>query len=217
MAVTFMEACLLRSVGLYQASVRSPASPNTLSLLRHRTATEVATRSLNKRKSRRSHVIVRVKLAGKQAAVPLDDQLSSSEDLAKWQAARAPLLRFSISEQEANTVLAKSFGWTPSPYWGEEKEKTMPDPALVKKILDFLQSLGLSDDDLPVFLKKFPEVLGCLVEEEMQKNVQILEKEWGISGNTLRNLLLRNPKVLGYNVDCKGDCMAQCTRCWVRF
>ncbi|PQQ12348.1 uncharacterized protein Pyn_11889 [Prunus yedoensis var. nudiflora] len=46
---------------------------------------------------------------------------------------------------------------------------------------------------------------------------EVLEKEWGIKGKSLRNLLLRNPRVLGFNVDCKGDFMAQCTRCWVRF
>eukprot|EP00250_Pteridium_aquilinum_P009981 c19068_g1_i1 orf=610-1287(-) len=162
-------------------------------------------------------VLIRAKVAGKQPAVPLDEQLSDGDDLAKWQAARAPLLGFGITEQEANQVLAKSFGWAPSPYWGEEKAKLMPDPVSVQKTLEFLRSLGLLEADFPAFLKKFPEVLGCLVEEEMEKNVKILEKDWGISGSTLRNLLLRNPKVLGYNVDCKGDCMAQCTRCWVRF
>lgn len=172
---------------------------------------------LSLRKIPSSYVLVQAKLSGKQPAVPLDEQLSNGDDLAKWQAARAPLLGFDITEQEANQVLAKSYGWAPSPYWGEEKSKVMPDPVSVQKTLDFLRSLGLSEADVPVFLKKFPEALGCLVEEEMEKNVKILEKDWGISDTTLRNLLLRNPKVLGYNVDCKGDCMAQCTRCWVRF
>ncbi|CAI0396408.1 unnamed protein product [Linum tenue] len=65
---------------------------------------------------------------------------------------------------------------------------------------DVAQSLGLSDDDLLKVLKKFSEVM-------------ILEKVWAIKGKSLRNVLLRNPKVLGYNVDCKGDCIAQCTRC----
>ncbi|MCO5575993.1 hypothetical protein L7F22_029800 [Adiantum nelumboides] len=188
--------------------------PSLSSKLLSRSRIDFARHAPSVRKTAGSQIVV---LAGKPAAVPLEEQLSNSEDLVKWQAARQPLLGFSVSEQDANQVLAKSFGWCPSPYWGEERAKTMPDPALVQKTLDFLRGLGLSEADVPAFLKKFPEVLGCLVEEEMQKNVQILEKEWGISGSTLRNLLLRNPKVLGYNVDCKGDCMAQCTRCWVRF
>jgi len=62
-------------------------------------------------------------------------------------------------------------------------------------------------------LKKFPEVLGCNLEEELKGNVKILEEQSYIKGNSLRKLLLRNPKVLGYNVDCKGDYIAQCTRC----
>ncbi|KAI5071465.1 hypothetical protein GOP47_0013716 [Adiantum capillus-veneris] len=213
MVVTTMEGRLLQATISPHSGSRVLLSP-----MRHpRSRKEFAGQTPSLTKTAGLQVVVQAKLAGKPATVPLEDQLSNSEDLAKWQAARAPLLGFAVSEQEANQVLAKSFGWFPSPYWGEERAKTMPDPALVQKTLDFLCSLGLSDADLPAFLKKFPEVLGCLLEEEMQKNVQILEKEWGISGTSLRNLLLRNPKVLGYNVDCKGDCMAQCTRCWVRF
>ncbi|KAM1957145.1 hypothetical protein ACFX15_002677 [Malus domestica] len=42
----------------------------------------------------------------------------------------------------------------------------------------------------------FPEALGCDLERELKTNVQILEKEWGLKGKSLRNLLLRNPRVL---------------------
>nr|XP_020188989.1 uncharacterized protein LOC109774654 [Aegilops tauschii subsp. strangulata] len=57
----------------------------------------------------------------------------------------------------------------------------------------------------------------CDLESEVKLNVGKLDSDWGINGKTLRSVLLRNPKVLGYNVDCRGDCAAQCTRCWVRF
>ncbi|KAG4984011.1 hypothetical protein AAZV13_10G179100 [Glycine max] len=80
-----------------------------------------------------------------------------------------------------------------------------------------MRSLNLSDNDLSKLLKKFPEVLGCNLEEELKGNVKILEEQWSIKGNSLRKLLLRNPKVLGYNIDCKGDYIAPCTRCWARF
>lgn len=113
-------------------------------------------------------------------------------------------------------MLRKAFGLIHSPYWGEEKKKEVPRNEMVNEVLEYLKGLGLSDDDLHKLLKKFPEVLGCDLDE-VKTNVTTLEREWGIKGKTLRNLLLRNPKVLGYNVDCKGDCMAQCTRCWVRF
>ncbi|MBA0855345.1 hypothetical protein Goshw_012320, partial [Gossypium schwendimanii] len=134
-----------------------------------------------------------------------------------WEACRQVLSAFGFSNEEEDKILGKAFGHVHSPYWGEERKKEEPRFEIVNEILEYLRSLGLSDDDLRKLLKKFPEVLGCDIEHELRTNVQILEKDWGIKGKSLKNLLLRNPKVLGYNVDCKGDCMAQCTRCWVRF
>lgn len=124
---------------------------------------------------------------------------------------------FDFSIEEQDKILGKAFGQIHSPYWSEEREAVVPRQEAVCSILEYLRSLSLTDDDLAKLLKKFPEVLGCSLEDEVKNNVRILEKDWGIEGKSLKNLLLRNPKVLGYNVDCKGDCMAQCTRCWVRF
>jgi len=139
------------------------------------------------------------------------------DDEKEWEKGKHLLSTLNFSEEEADVMLKKAFGWVHSPYWGEERKKEVPKIDLVNEMLDYLKSLSLSDDDLHKLLKKFPEVLGCDLDEEVKSNVSTLEREWGIKGKPLRNLLLRNPKVLGYNVDCKGDCMAQCTRCWVRF
>ncbi|KAK2987934.1 hypothetical protein RJ640_003412 [Escallonia rubra] len=141
----------------------------------------------------------------------------SNDDRKSWDACRKALSTFEFSVEEEDKILGKAFGLVHSPYWSEERDKEMPKFEVVNDILDYLRSLNLSKDDLCKLLKKFPEVLGCNLEGELMTNVQVLEKQWGIKGKSLRNLLLRNPKVLGYNVDCKGDCMAQCTRCWVRF
>ncbi|KAL8459630.1 hypothetical protein ACS0TY_036103 [Phlomoides rotata] len=142
----------------------------------------------------------------------------SDEDKITWESCRQALSAYgSASEEEIDKILGKAFGHVHSPYWGEERKKEVPRVEVVSEVLIYLKDLGLDDDDLGKLLKKFPEVLGCSLENEMKANVQILEKEWGIKGKTLKNLLLRNPKVLGYTIDCKGDCMAQCTRCWVRF
>ncbi|XP_059631924.1 uncharacterized protein LOC132274619 [Cornus florida] len=141
----------------------------------------------------------------------------SDEERKTWEACRQALSAFKFSMEEEDKILGKAFGQIHSPYWGEERKKEVPKFETVNEILDYLRGLNLSDDDLCKLLKKFPEVLGCSFEDELRTNVQVLEKDWGITGKSLRNLLLRNPKVLGYNVDCKGDCMAQCTRCWVRF
>lgn len=141
----------------------------------------------------------------------------SDEERKTWDASRQALSAFSFSAEEETKILGKAFGHIHSPYWSEERKKEVPTYELVTEVLDYLRSLSLSDDDLSKLLKKFPEVLGCSLEHELRTNVKVLETVWGIKGKSLRNLLLRNPKVLGYNVDCKGDCMAQCTRCWVRF
>ncbi|KAK4279756.1 hypothetical protein QN277_011481 [Acacia crassicarpa] len=150
-------------------------------------------------------------------SVQINEMITSKEDQTMWEASRQVLSTFDFSVEEKDKILGKAFGLINSPYWGEEREKEIPKFETVNGVLDYLRSLSLSNDDLTKVLKKFPEVLGCSLEDELKTNVKILEKEWGIKGKSLRNLLLRNPKVLGYNVDCKGDCMAQCTRCWVRF
>lgn len=141
----------------------------------------------------------------------------NDEERKKWEACRQALSSFNFSAEEEDKMLGKAFGHVHSPYWSEERKRETPELEAVSEILHYLRNLSLSDDDICKLLKKFPEVLGCDIEHELKNNVQILGKDWGIEGKSLRNLLLRNPKVLGYNVDCKGDCMAQCTRCWVRF
>ncbi|WCJ44138.1 Mitochondrial transcription termination factor family protein [Euphorbia peplus] len=141
----------------------------------------------------------------------------SVEEKKTWEACREALSAFEFSTEEKDKMLGKAFGHVHSPYWGEERKQEVPRFESVNEILDYLKNLGLSDVDLQKLVKKFPEVLGCSLEQDLKSNVNILEKVWGIKGKTLRNLLLRNPKVLGYNIDCKGDCKAQCTRCWVRF
>ncbi|MQL88296.1 hypothetical protein Taro_020870 [Colocasia esculenta] len=134
-----------------------------------------------------------------------------------WEECKQLVSSLNFTTEEADAMLGKAFGWVHSPYWGEERKKEIPKDVGLNQMLDYLRNLGLSDDDLHKLLKKFPEVLGCSLDDEVKINVGVLEREWGIKGKTLRSLLLRNPKVLGYNVDCKGDCIAQCTRCWARF
>lgn len=145
------------------------------------------------------------------------DIILSDEEREKWESCKQALSAYNFANEDEDKILGKAFGQIHSPYWGEERKKEVPKFEVVSEILSYLKDLGLTDDDLGKVLKKFPEVLGCSLENELKANVQILDKQWGIKGKTLRNLLLRNPKALGYNIDCKGDCVAQCTRCWARF
>uniref|UniRef100_A0ACD5XA21 Uncharacterized protein n=1 Tax=Avena sativa TaxID=4498 RepID=A0ACD5XA21_AVESA len=147
-----------------------------------------------------------------QAAV-----VDASGDSKAWGECQQILTSLNFSSEDAEKMLKKAFGWIHSPYWTEERKKEAPSVEVISGVLDYIRGLGLSDDDLYKLLKKFPEVLGCDLESEVKLNVSKLDSDWKINGKTLRSVLLRNPKVLGYNVDCRGDCAAQCTRCWVRF
>ncbi|KAJ6693612.1 hypothetical protein OIU85_004394 [Salix viminalis] len=147
----------------------------------------------------------------------VDSTTWSNEDRKTWEACREALSAFNFNAEEKDKILGKAFGNVHSPYWGEQRKQEVPKFEVVCETLDYLRSLGLSDDDLFKLLKSSPEVLGCSLEHDLKTNVKILEKDWGIKGKSLQKLLLRNPKALGYNVDCKGDCIAQCTRCWARF
>ncbi|KQK12240.1 uncharacterized protein LOC100828669 [Brachypodium distachyon] len=148
---------------------------------------------------------------------PAQAAVVDAGDSKTWEECKQILTSLSFSTEDAEKMLKKAFGWIHSPYWTEERKKEVPSVELVSGVLDYIRGLGLSDADLYKLLKKFPEVLGCDLDSEVKLNVGKLDNDWGINGKTLRSVLLRNPKVLGYNVDCRGDCAAQCTRCWVRF
>jgi hypothetical protein len=92
---------------------------------------------------------------------------------------------FSISNEEGDKILGKTFGLIHSPYWGEERKNKLPKFEIVSQKLDYLRSLSLSIDVLHKLLKKFLEVLGCDLEHEPKTNVQVLENEWGIKGKSL--------------------------------
>ncbi|KAA0037010.1 Mitochondrial transcription termination factor family protein isoform 2 [Cucumis melo var. makuwa] len=128
------------------------------------------------------------------SSTQVESLILSDEDKKTWEACRQALSVFSFSVEEQDKMLGKAFGHIHSPYWGEDRKKKVPNIEIVNDILEYLRTLGLSNDDLSKLLKKFPEVLGCNLEQELKTNVQLLDKEWGIQGKSLRNLLLRNPK-----------------------
>lgn len=145
-------------------------------------------------------------------AVHFTEKFDSTQQK-QWQTTRHLVEEIGFSSDDANDILALSFGWSYSDYWGEEKQATVPDPESVSASLSLMKSLGL---DMVALVKKFPEVMG-LSERELQYSLGTLDGTWGIAGKNLKNVLMRNPQVLGYNFDCGGDCAGQCTRCWVRF
>ncbi|KAG0599058.1 hypothetical protein M758_12G124300 [Ceratodon purpureus] len=146
-------------------------------------------------------------------AVHFTDNFDSTQQ-EQWQISRKLVEDLGFSPEEANDILAKSFGWSYSDYWGEEKQATVPEPETVSASLTVMKDIpGV---DLSALVKKFPEVMG-LTEKEIKYSLGTLDGTWGIAGKALKNVLMRNPQVLGYNIDCGGDCAGECTRCWVRF
>jgi hypothetical protein len=146
-------------------------------------------------------------------AVHFTDSFDSTQQ-EQWQTSRKLVEGLGFTADEANDVLAKSFGWSYSEYWGEEKQTTVPDPGTVSATLSVMNDIpGV---DIAALVKKFPEAMG-LTEKEIKYSLGTLDATWGIAGKNLKNVLMRNPQVLGYNIDCGGDCAGECTRCWVRF
>lgn len=150
--------------------------------------------------------------AAAAAVVHFTDRFDSTQQ-EQWQTSRHLVEELGFSSSEADDILAKSFGWSYSDYWGEEKQATVPNPEAVSASLSLMKSLGV---DMAALVNKFPEVMG-LTEREIQYSLGTLDGTWGISGKNLKSVLTRNPQVLGYNIDCGGDCAGECTRCWVRF
>jgi hypothetical protein len=97
------------------------------------------------------------------------------------------------------------------------QDKQPADLQQVIAALHFLSQLGMTDEQVVKTVKNFPEVLGCDVQQQLQANVDKLYVDWKLQGDVLVKAVLRNPAVLGYNLDCMGDCAGECNRCWARF
>ena len=72
--------------------------------------------------------------------------------------------------------------------------------------------LSLSRDEALAVLRSFPETLNLDAEEQLRANVAKLAKEWKIQGPAARGCVKRTPRLLGYTIDCSGDCIVSLTR-----
>ena len=79
-----------------------------------------------------------------------------------------------------------------------------------------LLDLGMSTEEVSKVISDFPEFLGC-EEDLLRKNVDYVQSTFFVKGKALVNTLKRKPQVLGNIVDCEGNCVGDCNRCWVRF
>ena len=139
--------------------------------------------------------------------------------LAAWDAAAdAVSTALAVPAADADALLARAHGWTPSPYLRSTLTDAVPDPAAVAAALAVLtDDLGLGAEEAAAVVRAFPEALSRDAESQLKANLALLERQWRMTGAAAAGAVKRTPRILGNTVDCEGDCIGECDRCWVRF
>lgn len=141
------------------------------------------------------------------------------EAVAGWQEAVQVLeQRLELNPAVIETVLRRAFGWGPwQGYWRQQKVEEVPSGAQVEAVLDLLEGVGIGfPAEQAKIIQSFPEILGCELSL-LEGNVETLRTKWNLKGSVLAGTVKRKPAVLGSTVDCEGNCISECNRCWVRF
>ena len=151
-------------------------------------------------------------------------------------ASRLTELTEGLPEDESISALREAFGR--SKYWRGHPPGE-PSVDLVEGRIQVLLDLGMSTEEVSKVISDFPEFLGC-EEDLLRKNVDYVQSTFFVKGKALVNTLKRKPQVslssllffalasdlflafsssqvLGNIVDCEGNCVGDCNRCWVRF
>lgn len=102
----------------------------------------------------------------------------------------------------------------PSYTGGQVTHQSFPDKTKIDETLDYLKSIGLKDAEVVKTVKGFPEVLNLSVDERLKPNIKYIEEEWKFKGRVMCMVVSKKPKTLGCTVDCRGNCMGECPRCW---
>ncbi|GMH42168.1 hypothetical protein BSKO_10087 [Bryopsis sp. KO-2023] len=148
--------------------------------------------------------------------VPVSDRLSG-EDLGKWEKSLEIVADLGFEAEKAEKLLARGFGWTSQAYWQGAKKDEVPEPAMIQERLAYLEEVGIKGADAATAVQKFPEVLGCDIEERLKPNMELLEKQYFLKGPIKAKVIMRKPKIMGNVIDCRGDCKGECSRCWAQF
>jgi hypothetical protein len=78
--------------------------------------------------------------------------------------------------------------------------------------------LAMDPPTAAAVVEAFPECLALDGDgDTVRTAVAKLASDWKMTGGTAARAIARTPRVLGYTVDCLGDCIGECDRCWVRF
>lgn len=161
-----------------------------------------------------------IKCSALKGKAPPRDPVSEleGEALSNWEDSVEFLSQeLSLEKTESSKIIGRAFGWVLRGYWGDEVVDVVPTKDKLADTLEFLRSLGFESPEISNLIKMFPYALALDVEKRMKKNIEQMDRDWGISGAAVKRSILRKPEVLGYTLDCKGDCIAECDRCWARF
>lgn len=154
----------------------------------------------------------------KRATIELTDA-----EAAGWAAVRAQLRALGgklDSDKAADRAVMRAFGWGGSKYWRGAVVRETPAPDVVAERLCYLRdTLGFDDDQVIArMVAKFPELIR-LPLDRIQQNINHIRTTYPVLSReaALRDSLASQPAAFGFDVDCSGDCMSECSRCWVRF
>jgi len=126
------------------------------------------------------------------------------------------MVRLGLSEEEGILALKDAFGWSKQTYWRKSKVEEMPTLRMVEERIEKLTEIGMTDTEVGKVISAFPEFLGCPASL-LERNIEYVQTTFFVKNKQLVQTLLRKPAVLGNVVDCQGDCVGDCNRCWVRF
>ena len=142
------------------------------------------------------------------------------DDAESWARAESIVASLGLDDASADKAMRRAFGWSTQAYWRNTKVREVPDATALEERIAFLETLGVTRDDVRQIVEKTPEILGCDVDQ-LTTATEYVEKNYFMKRNT-RNFVkyvVRVPQALGNNLDCAAEgksCLGECNRCWAR-
>lgn len=132
-----------------------------------------------------------------------------------WLSARALLCEWGMSLDDADESLTCSFGWSGQhAYWRGKRHRAGVDEAELNHVASHLAAtLGLTRAEIARVAASFPYVFG-LSTDAIDCNLRRVTERYKMEGQDLVAAVMQRPEVLGVLVDCEGDCVGMCSRCF---
>lgn len=170
-------------------------------------------------RTRRGHVLF-VRAAdspteAKTKVVPAE--VLSVDDLSTFNQCVSRVVELGCTEEEATTVVERAFGWGSQLYWRGSKKNEVPNLEAVEANVQYVKEMMGKESNFQKVLKGFPEILALPLEgpePSLKYAFEFIASDWRMSGPAMQMTVARKPKILGNEVDCRGNCAGLCHRCW---